>query len=83
MGIIISIIAGGLIGWLASMIMGDGHSLIMNIVIGIIGSALGSWLFGDVLKIGGAREAGSLSIPGIIFGILGAIVLMVIVGFIF
>ncbi len=83
MGIIISIIAGGLIGWLASMIMGDGHSLIMNIVIGIVGSALGSWLFGDVLKIGGARSAGSLSIPGIIFGILGAIVLMVIVGFIF
>lgn len=83
MGIIISIIVGGIIGWIASIIMGTGHSIVMNILIGVVGSALGNWLFGDVLKIGGAKQAGSLNIPGLIFGILGSIVLLFIVGLIF
>ena len=83
MGIIISIIVGGIIGWIASIIMGTGHSIIMNILIGVVGSALGNWLFGDVVKIGGAKQAGSLNIPGLIFGILGSIVLLFIVGLIF
>jgi uncharacterized membrane protein YeaQ/YmgE (transglycosylase-associated protein family) len=69
MGILISIIVGGIIGWLASLIMGTGHSILINIIVGIVGSALGSWLFGDVLKIGGAKQAGSFNIPGLIFGI--------------
>mgnify|MGYP003614580661 FL=1 len=82
MGILISIIIGGIIGWLASLIMGTGHSILINIIVGIVGSALGSWLFGDVLKIGGAKQAGSFNIPGLIFGILGSIVLLFIVGLI-
>ena len=82
MGILISIIVGGIIGWLASLIMGTGHSILINIIVGIVGSALGSWLFGDVLKIGGAKQAGSFNIHGLIFGILGSIVLLFIVGLI-
>ena len=82
MGILISIILGGMSGWLASLIMGTGHSILINIIVGIVGSALGSWLFGDVLKIGGAKQAGSFNIPGLIFGILGSIVLLFIVGLI-
>ncbi len=76
MGLIISIIVGGIIGWLAGMIMGSGNGILMNIIVGIIGSALGSWLFGSVLKIGGAHAAGSFNVPGLVFGILGAVVLI-------
>ena len=83
MGIIISIIVGGIIGWIASIIMGTGHSIVMNILIGVVGSALGNWLFGDVLKIGGAKQAGAFNIPGLIFGVLGSIILIAIVGFLF
>lgn len=83
MGIIISMIVGGLIGWIASLIMGTHTGILMNIIIGIVGSALGSWLFGSVLKIGGARDAGEFNLPGLIFGVLGAIILVFIVGLIF
>lgn len=83
MGIIISMIVGGIIGWIASMIMGSDTSILVNIIIGIVGSALGSWLFGDVLKIGGAKQAGVFNVPGLIFGVLGSIVLIAIVSLIF
>ena len=83
MGLIVSLIVGGLIGWIASAIMGSDTGLFMNIIVGIVGSGLGSWLFGDVLKIGGAKEAGSFNMVGMIFGVLGAVVLLFIVGLIF
>jgi uncharacterized membrane protein YeaQ/YmgE (transglycosylase-associated protein family) len=49
-----------------------------NILIGIVGSLLGKWLFSDVLGIGGAAAAGTFSIMGIIWGIIGAVILIAI-----
>lgn len=80
MGWIVAILVGALIGWLASRMMNTDQQqgALANIVIGILGSVLGSWLFGDVLGIGGASVAGALSIWGIIWGVLGAVVLIAI-----
>jgi uncharacterized membrane protein YeaQ/YmgE (transglycosylase-associated protein family) len=77
---IIAILVGALIGWLASLVMGTDarQGALANIVIGIVGSALGRWLFGDVLHIGGAVAAGSFSLLGLLWGVLGAIVLIFI-----
>ena len=83
MNFVIWLIVGGIIGWLASMIMGSGNGILINIIVGIVGSALGSWLFGDVLKIGGAKQAGNFNIPGLLFGVLGAVVLLFLIGLIF
>ena len=46
MGIIVSLIIGGVIGWLASLVMKTGAQMgvIANIIVGIIGAALGFWL---------------------------------------
>jgi uncharacterized membrane protein YeaQ/YmgE (transglycosylase-associated protein family) len=75
---IVAIIVGALIGWIASMVMStdDQQGAIANIIIGIVGSMLGQWLFGDVLGIGSAATAGSLTFWGIVWGIVGAIVLI-------
>ncbi len=72
------ILVGALIGWLASVVMKTDakQGAVANILIGIIGSALGGWLFGDVLHIGGAAAAGTFSIIGIVWGVVGAIVLI-------
>ncbi|MER3483375.1 MAG: GlsB/YeaQ/YmgE family stress response membrane protein [Meiothermus sp.] len=77
---IIAILVGALIGWLASLVMGTDarQGALANIIIGIVGSALGRWLFGDVLHIGGAVAAGSFSLIGLLWGVLGAIVLIFI-----
>ncbi len=78
MGWIVTVLVGALIGWVAGQMMNTGlqQGALANIGIGIIGSLLGSWLFGDILKIGGAGLAGNLSLWGIIWGVLGAIVLI-------
>lgn len=46
MGILIALVIGGIIGWLASIVMGtDGQQgILANIIVGIVGSSLGSWL---------------------------------------
>jgi len=48
MDLIITIVVGGIIGWLASLVMKTGAQmgLIANVVVGIIGSSLGFWLAG-------------------------------------
>lgn len=80
MGWIISLIVGGIIGWLASIVMKTNAQmgLVWNVVVGIVGSMLGRWLFADILRIGGAYRAGSFSISGLLFGVLGAVLLIFI-----
>jgi uncharacterized membrane protein YeaQ/YmgE (transglycosylase-associated protein family) len=77
---IVLILVGALIGWIASMIMKTDtqQGSLANILVGIIGSVLGKWLFADVLGIGGAAAAGTFSLVGIIWGIVGAVILIAI-----
>ncbi len=75
---IVAIVVGALIGWIASMVAKtDGQQgALANILIGIVGASLGRWLFGGVLNIGGATVAGSFSVIGIFWGVLGALILI-------
>ncbi|HSA60175.1 MAG TPA: GlsB/YeaQ/YmgE family stress response membrane protein [bacterium] len=80
MGILITILVGGVIGWLASLVMKTNaqQGALLNVIIGIAGAWLGRWLFGGILHIGGAHTAGGLSLYGILWGVLGAILLIAI-----
>jgi len=73
-----SIIIGGIAGWLAGQIMkGGGYGILTNIVLGIIGGFVGSWLF-EKLNI----QIFS-GIPGdLVEGIAGAVVILFIAGII-
>jgi uncharacterized membrane protein YeaQ/YmgE (transglycosylase-associated protein family) len=77
---IIVIIVGAIIGWLASLIMHTDaqQGLFWNIIIGIVGALLGQWVFGTLLKIGTAASAGSFSFYGILWGVIGAVILIAI-----
>ena len=69
------LIIGAVIGWIAGKIWrGHGFGLIGNIIVGIVGSFIGGFLFGWIF--------GTAGIGGWISAILGAIVLVIIVGFI-
>ena len=67
MNLIISLIIGGIVGWLASMVMKTNAQmgLIANVIVGIVGSALGFWLAG-VLGLGASGAIGQwlVSIAG-------------------
>ncbi|MEM7134058.1 MAG: GlsB/YeaQ/YmgE family stress response membrane protein [Chloroflexota bacterium] len=74
MGILFSIIVGGLAGWLAGQIMrGSGYGLIGNIVIGIVGGMIGGFLFSFI-------GFAAIGIFGrIITSVVGAILLIYVV----
>jgi uncharacterized membrane protein YeaQ/YmgE (transglycosylase-associated protein family) len=80
MGIIIWLIVGGIIGWIASLIMKtDGQQgIILNIVVGIVGSFLGGWLIAPMLGAG-TVNSGDFSVMGLIASLIGAIILLAIV----
>ena len=80
MSFIIWLIVGGIIGWLASLIMKtDGQQgLILNIVVGIVGSFLGGWLIAPLLGTG-TVNSGDFSIMGLVASLIGAIILLAIV----
>ena len=74
MGIIIWLIVGGIVGWLASLIMKRDaqQGIILNVVVGIVGALLAGWIFG-----GGINEA--ITIRTFLFSVLGAVILLAIV----
>src|SRR5689334_4244328 len=51
MGFILWLIIGGVVGWLASLIMRRDASqgIILNVVVGIVGAMLGGWLVGPIV----------------------------------
>ena len=76
MGWIATLLTGALIGWLAGKVTDVSKGLFLNMLIGVLGSGLGRWLFGEVLGIGKAYNAGHFSLSGVVFGVMGAVVLI-------
>ena len=78
MGLIILLVVGGIVGWLAGLIMRDNNSIILNVVVGIVGAILAGFVVTPL--IGGAPiTSGVISIQSIIVSLLGAIILLAIV----
>jgi len=79
MNFIVWIIFGGLAGWLGSMIAGSDLSLLGNIIVGIVGSAVGGWLAG-VFNVDTRKKFSFISFA---FAVVGSALLLVIVNLIF
>ncbi len=80
MNVIIWLVVGGLIGWVASMVMGTNgrQGIILNVVVGIIGAFLGGWLLSGLLGSSTINQ-GNFSVSGLVVSLLGAIILLAIV----
>ena len=80
MNLIILLVVGGLIGWVASMIMRTDaqQGVFLNIVVGIVGALLAGVLITPL--IGGASiRDGALNIQSILISLVGAVILLAIV----
>lgn len=77
MGIIIWLIIGGIVGWLASIIMRTDaqQGIFLNIVVGIVGAFIGG------LLLGGSINAG-ITLYGFLASLVGALILLAIVNLI-
>jgi uncharacterized membrane protein YeaQ/YmgE (transglycosylase-associated protein family) len=80
MNFIIWLIVGGIVGWLASMVMKTDaqQGMILNVVVGIVGALLGGWLISPLVGVGTINQD-ALSIPAILVSLVGAIILLAIV----
>lgn len=72
MGILLWIIFGGIVGWLASYIMKSSNGLIMNIILGIIGALVG----GFIMSFFGFSGVSGFNIWSFIVALIGAIVVI-------
>ena len=82
MNLIIWLIVGGLIGWVASMIMRTDaqQGILLNVIVGIVGAFIGGWLISPLLGAGNINS-GDFSIMGLLVSLVGAVILLAIVNF--
>jgi uncharacterized membrane protein YeaQ/YmgE (transglycosylase-associated protein family) len=83
MNIIIWLVVGGLLGWVASMIMGTNarQGMFLNVVVGIIGAVLGGWLLSPLVGVSTINQS-NFSIPGLLVSLVGAVILLAVVNLI-
>lgn len=76
-GLIIALLIGGIAGFLAGQVVkGHGFGIVGNIIVGIVGAVLFGYLFGSFNLLGSAM------LNEIAGGTIGAIILLLIIGFI-
>lgn len=83
MSLLIWLLIGGIVGWLASIVMKRDaqQGIVMNIVVGIIGAMLGGWLIGPMVGAGSINT--SITPLSFVVSLVGAVVLLAVVNLLF
>ncbi|OJX43819.1 MAG: transglycosylase [Chloroflexi bacterium 44-23] len=77
MNILIYLIVAAVIGWVATELMHDRSSLLINIIIAIIGAFLAGYFLSPLFGVGTINDA--ITVPTMLVTLLGAIILLAIV----
>ncbi|NMB04630.1 MAG: GlsB/YeaQ/YmgE family stress response membrane protein [Tissierellia bacterium] len=72
LSLILWLVFGAIIGWIAGVIMKDQRGILGNIIIGILGSFLGGWI--STMTVG--TTFNEFSLTGLIFSVIGAVILI-------
>ncbi len=80
MNLLAWLFVGGVIGWLASLVMRTdaGQGIVLNVVVGIVGALLGGWLLSPLVGAGTINEE-DFSLLGLLVSFGGAIILLLVV----
>ena len=80
MNFILWLIVGGIVGWIASMIMKTDaqQGMLLNIIVGIVGAFIGGWLISPMVGIGTINQ-NNFSIASLLVSLVGAVILLAIV----
>ncbi len=83
MNLIIWLVVGGLIGWVASLMMKtDGQQgIFLNVIVGVVGAILAGWFISPLVGIGTINQD-NFSLPSLLVSLVGAVVLLAIVNLI-
>jgi uncharacterized membrane protein YeaQ/YmgE (transglycosylase-associated protein family) len=80
MNLIIWLVIGGLLGWVASLIMRTDaqQGVLLNVVVGIVGALLGGWFISPMVGVPTINQ-GAFSLGALLVSLVGAIILLAIV----
>jgi len=80
MGFLIWLVVGGVVGWLASLIMKTDaqQGILLNIVVGIVGAFLGGLLISPLVGLP-TINSGVISMGSVLVSLVGAVILLAIV----
>lgn len=81
--LIVWLIVGGLVGWVASMLMRTNgqQGLFLNVVVGIVGAALAGWLISPLVGVPTINQ-GAFSVGALVVSLLGGMLLLAVVNLI-
>ena len=79
MGILVWLIVGGVVGWLASIIMRTDaqQGILLNVIVGIVGALLAGFIISPLLGVGTINDGVTLS--SFLVSLVGAVILLAIV----
>jgi uncharacterized membrane protein YeaQ/YmgE (transglycosylase-associated protein family) len=79
MGILVWLIVGGVVGWLASIIMRTDaqQGILLNVIVGIVGALLAGFIVSPMVGVGTINEG--ISLATFLVSLLGAVILLAIV----
>ena len=71
------LIVGGLIGWLASILMNTNNQqgIFLNVIVGIIGAMLAGWFVTPLVGVGTINQ-NNFSLAGLLVSLVGAVLLL-------
>jgi uncharacterized membrane protein YeaQ/YmgE (transglycosylase-associated protein family) len=80
MNFIIWLIVGGLVGWVASLIMRTDaqQGIVLNVIVGIIGAFLAGWPISPLVGVGTINQS-KFSLGALLVSLVGAVILLAIV----
>jgi len=80
MNAIVWLVVGGVIGWLASLVMktDNQQGILLNVVVGIVGSVVAGWVISPLLGAGTINQ-GNFTLPSLVVSFLGALILLAVV----
>jgi uncharacterized membrane protein YeaQ/YmgE (transglycosylase-associated protein family) len=80
MNLIVWLIVGGLLGWVASMIMRTDaqQGVLLNVIVGIVGALLGGWFISPLVGVPTINQ-GAFSAGALLVSLVGAVILLAIV----
>lgn len=79
MGILVWLIVGGVVGWLASIVMRTDaqQGILLNVIVGIVGALLAGFIISPLIGVGTINDGVTLS--SFLVSLVGAVILLAIV----
>jgi uncharacterized membrane protein YeaQ/YmgE (transglycosylase-associated protein family) len=80
MQVVAWLIAGGVVGWVAGLIMRRHDGMLLDVVIGIVGALLGGWFLAPLVGAS-TIDQGTFTLTSLLVSLAGAVILLAIVNF--